>query len=388
MLFVFGYRAQKLRSKKLSVLIHSSDTHPDFTFCRVIVHFALINDKPGDDFEFVADSNFTVSRTANKDNSSHYSIDDRKVQFKEVSRLLSSHGIDLRYNRFLILQGEVEQIALMKPKADTEGESGMLEFLEDIIGTTRLKEPLNQLWDKVEEYNELRSEKMNRVKVVEKEMNALKEAKDEAIKFLEAENEITIEKSKLYQTYRSDANAEKETALKEYNRANDIFQTAMNEINELKQQRETSETEHKDMSQQFAVINKKSEDLNEKYKDCERRDVQLRDKLKNIKTKGKKMEKTIEDETKKLDELTEMPEKCEQEIQKLTLKKETAENDLKVAKERLAVVMGEIKGDTEPLLHRKDEIEKQLLSLQKGVNDMRSSMEIAKQELDIYLSEE
>ncbi|CAG2117822.1 unnamed protein product, partial [Medioppia subpectinata] len=42
----------------------------------------------------------------------------------------------------------------------------------------------------------------------------------------------------------------------------------------------------------------------------------------------------------------------------------------------------------EPLLHRKDEIEKQLLSLQKGVNDMRSSMEIAKQELDIYLSEE
>ncbi|CAG2183132.1 unnamed protein product, partial [Oppiella nova] len=45
MLFVFGYRAQKLRSKKLSVLIHSSDSYPALTFCKVIVHFALINDK-------------------------------------------------------------------------------------------------------------------------------------------------------------------------------------------------------------------------------------------------------------------------------------------------------------------------------------------------------
>ena len=45
MLFVFGYRAQKLRLKKLSALIHNSDSYPDLTFCKVIVHFALINDK-------------------------------------------------------------------------------------------------------------------------------------------------------------------------------------------------------------------------------------------------------------------------------------------------------------------------------------------------------
>lgn len=45
MLFVFGYRAQKLRSKKLSVLIHKSDKFNDLDFCRVTVHFAIINDK-------------------------------------------------------------------------------------------------------------------------------------------------------------------------------------------------------------------------------------------------------------------------------------------------------------------------------------------------------
>lgn len=52
----------------------------------------------------VPDSQFVVSRTALKDNSSFYQIDGRKVQFKEVAQLLRKHGIDLDHNRFLILQ--------------------------------------------------------------------------------------------------------------------------------------------------------------------------------------------------------------------------------------------------------------------------------------------
>jgi structural maintenance of chromosome 4 len=96
--------------------------------------------KPGtDDFELVPNSKFVVARTAFKDNTSFYTVNGRRVQFKEVAKLLRSHGIDLDHNRFLILQGEVEQIAMMKPKAPSEHESGMLEFLEDIIGTTRYK---------------------------------------------------------------------------------------------------------------------------------------------------------------------------------------------------------------------------------------------------------
>ena len=39
-------------------------------------------------------------------------------------------GIDLDHIRFLILQGEVEQMALMKPKGLTENDGGMLELLE------------------------------------------------------------------------------------------------------------------------------------------------------------------------------------------------------------------------------------------------------------------
>ena len=57
-------------------------------------------------------------------------------------------------------QGEVEQIAMMKPKGQNENDDGMLEFLEDIIGSNRFKEPIEILAKRVETLNELRGEKV------------------------------------------------------------------------------------------------------------------------------------------------------------------------------------------------------------------------------------
>ena len=55
-------------------------------------------------YEVIDDSQFTVSRTAHRNNNSDYYIDDKKSSFTEVTKLLKSKGIDLDNNRFLILQ--------------------------------------------------------------------------------------------------------------------------------------------------------------------------------------------------------------------------------------------------------------------------------------------
>ncbi|CAG9792341.1 unnamed protein product [Diatraea saccharalis] len=188
MLFVFGYRATKIRSKKISVLIHSSSKHPNITSATVAVHFCQIVDGEGEDYTVVPNSEIVVSRSAFKDNSSFYTLNGRRVQFKEVAKMLRSHGIDLDHNRFLILQGEVEQIAMMKPKAQTEHESGMLEYLEDIIGTSRYKEPIEKLSVKVEEYSEMRKEKLNRVRLVEQEKQKLEQPMREAVEQMNLTN--------------------------------------------------------------------------------------------------------------------------------------------------------------------------------------------------------
>lgn len=49
----------------------------------------------------------------------------------------------------------------MKPKAESEHDEGMLEYLEDIIGTNQFKEPIENAEKEVEELNEKRGEKVN-----------------------------------------------------------------------------------------------------------------------------------------------------------------------------------------------------------------------------------
>lgn len=119
-----------------------------------------------------------ITRVAFRDNSSKYYINDRASNFTEVTKLLRGKGVDLDNNRFLILQvqmcnaflcwlriricillllcfwfesksfvflqGEVEQISLMKPKAQGPHDEGFLEYLEDIIGTNKYVEKIDE----------------------------------------------------------------------------------------------------------------------------------------------------------------------------------------------------------------------------------------------------
>lgn len=80
----------------------------------------------------------------------------------------------------LVSQGEVESIAQMKPKAPNEHEDGLLEYLEDIIGTSKYKEPIEETLVEVDRLNDERSEKLNRLRVVERDKAGLEEKKKEA----------------------------------------------------------------------------------------------------------------------------------------------------------------------------------------------------------------
>ena len=50
---------------------------------------------------------------------------------------------------------------MMKPKGQNLNDDGMLEFLEDIIGSNRFKQPIEVLAKRVETLNEMRGEKVS-----------------------------------------------------------------------------------------------------------------------------------------------------------------------------------------------------------------------------------
>ncbi|XP_041125868.1 structural maintenance of chromosomes protein 4 [Polyodon spathula] len=386
MLFVFGYRAQKIRSKKLSVLIHNSDEHSDVQSCTVEVHFQKIIDKEGDDYEVIPNSKFYVSRTAYKDNSSVYNINGKKATFKDVGALLRSHGIDLDHNRFLILQGEVEQIAMMKPKGQTDHDEGMLEYLEDIIGSARLKEPIQVLCRRVESLNEQRGEKLNRVKMVEKEKDALEGEKNCAIEFLTMENEIFKKRNHVCQYYIhdlqrrvTDMEAQKQAILDE---TKDINEKSRN----LSEQLKVKNKALKDVEKKLGKITKFIEERKEKFTQLDLQDVEVREKLKHSKSKVKKLQKQLQKDKDKEEELKNVPANSEKTISEATAKKEEQEKQKAVEEEKLKKVMESLKLETRGLQQEKEVKEKELMELSKAVNATRSTMDVAQSEIDIYLS--
>ncbi|XP_061734094.1 LOW QUALITY PROTEIN: structural maintenance of chromosomes protein 4 [Nerophis ophidion] len=386
MLFVFGYRAQKIRSKKLSVLIHSSDQHKDVQSCTVEVHFQKIIDKEGDDYEVIPNSKFYVSRTANKDNTSAYYINGKKATFKEVGALLRSHGIDLDHNRFLILQGEVEQIAMMKSKGQTEHDEGMLEYLEDIIGSCRLKEPIQILSHRIELLNEQRGEKLNRVKLVEKEKNALEGEKNKAVEFLTLENGIFKHKSHLCQYYLHDLKKrvvdkerEKQTILEDTKELTDKTSKLSEEMGEKNQ-------ELKNVEKKQNELNKYIESQKEKFTQLDLQDVEVREKIKHSKSKNKKLQKQLEKDREKLEEVRGVPANSEKAISEATARKEELEKRKGKEEEKLKEVMESLKEETSGLQQDKETKEKELMDLSVAVNETRSRKDLAQSELDIYLS--
>lgn len=89
----------------------------------------------------------------------------------------------------------------MKPKAPSEHEDGLLEYLEDIIGTSKFKEPLEEAFAEMERLSEDRGDKLNRLRITEKEKNSLEDKKREAEDYLRLQNEHVRALSRLWQWY-------------------------------------------------------------------------------------------------------------------------------------------------------------------------------------------
>ena len=251
LLFVFGRRAKQIRLKKISELVHTSEQHPNCQQARVNVYFQEIIDidEDGDEaagiddkYKVVENSKIIISRVATKESKSTYLINNKTATFTKVKELLLTKGIDLNNNRFLILQGEVESIAMMKPKRMDNGDGttsssasdGLLEYLEDIIGSNKYIKEINERSELVETLNNEVQERLNRVKIVERDRDKLSDAKNEAQQYIKMQ----------LQSYKLQG-VNKQFLLNKYQNRFDSVNTNLVEINNKKQQKEEKEKELK-----------------------------------------------------------------------------------------------------------------------------------------------
>lgn len=136
----------------------------------------------------MAGSELVLSRQVNSNSNSTYRLNGLEASYEQVVTTLKERGIDLEHNRFLILQGEVEQIALLKPRGD-EHNTGLLEYLEEIIGTNKYVDRIELAEKNLDDIAEKVAEKQHITNESEKQLKELEGPKEEAIKYIKLEQE-------------------------------------------------------------------------------------------------------------------------------------------------------------------------------------------------------
>nr|DAD33158.1 TPA_asm: hypothetical protein HUJ06_012009 [Nelumbo nucifera] len=306
-----------MRLNKVSELIHNSTNYQNLDSAGVSVHFQEIIDLEDETYEVVPGSDFVITRVAFRDNSSKYYINDRSSNFTEVTKKLKGKGVDLDNNRFLILQGEVEQISLMKPKGQGPHDEGFLEYLEDIIGTNKYVEKIEESYKQLESLNEQRSSVVQMVKLAEKERDSLEDAKNEAESYML--KELSLLKWQ-----------EKATKLASEDAASHVveLQTDVSSLEEnLKNEREKIRENTKLLKDLEVVHNKymkRHEELDndlrtckDAFKEFERQDVKCQEDLKHMKQKVKKLEDKLVKDSSKIEEISKESEESRNQISKL-----------------------------------------------------------------------
>ncbi|GBM50318.1 Structural maintenance of chromosomes protein 4 [Araneus ventricosus] len=371
LLFVFGYRAQKIRSKKVSVLIHKSEKYPDLESCSVTVNFATIKDE-GENFTILPDSQFSVTRTGYKDNSSTYEINGRRSQYKEVANLLRNYGIDLDFNRFMVLQGEIELISMMKPKGLTDQETGMLEYIEDIIGSSRFINAIQHFHTKVEEANERRVEKLNQLKIVEKERADAEKPRAKAMEYLRLANKLALLENSALQAQLAITMRDEKQLNEDKGVLSEKMDTLSASLDELQSNKQIKEEELKVISSECEACSKSVEDFKHQFTTLERADAACRENIKSNKDKCKKLTKTLETEENKMMNIRKQPEVLQGEIQELEAKKIKLEATKAIEEEKLTELMGAVKDEIQEFQEEKDKFEEELVNLKSVVNDKKS----------------
>ena len=305
MLFVFGKKAQQLRLKKVSELIHNSTDLQNLEYALVEVSFVEIIDFGGDRAEEVPGSAFKVSREARRDNSSTYRVDGKTSSFTKVTELLKGKGIDLDNNRFLILQGEVEQISMMPPKAKDKTETGLLEYLEDIIGTAHMVEPLEEIAKTLDVASEERQMVIARVKCAEKDVTGLTDEKNEAEAYL-----TKMETHRRMQSYEAAIN--RQTANTEAAQLEAEAESIQAKLDAEEEKKgavtaAVAAAEEKMNAAQKVYDTLKTDEgaVSEAFKALEMRDAKFREDLKHAKERKKKMNERRKKAAHRLEDLQE-----------------------------------------------------------------------------------
>lgn len=387
MLFVFGFRASKMRQSKLKELIHHSENFPNLQFCQVDIYFNKVIDDYDSDGKLVTNiidnSKLIISRKATKNNVSTYYINDKPSNYTEVTTLLKKEGIDLDHKRFLILQGEVEMIAQMKPKAENEHDDGLLEYLEDIIGTSKYKEQLESISKEIENLNDIYIEKDKKFQYATSQFENIDKQKDLAIDFLKLEKQLVDETKKYWYLMKLSHELSFKKQNEKLNSLNEEFEDIEKNIETSKKNLKNLRKNKNDLNSKLSNFENKLNAEKKQLRIFEKDQISLNEKIKNQDKKRESLKKSLLSDEKSL-------KTSENELISLTESLKNYDNDvitlnsdLNVENEKLDQIKSELSSKTKKYSTEIEKLQEQLEPWTNKLDEKQSQINITNSEIEI-----
>eukprot|EP01050_Picozoa_sp_SAG11_P003639 SAG11_NODE_211_length_12281_cov_11.326219_3_plen_863_part_00 len=283
--FVLGVRTNQLRGQQLRDLIfrkegEGSDISRE---AHVKIVYAKTDPDIDEDPELV-----TFMRKITADGSSQYKLDGRKVSWDRYSQGLADIGINVKSRRFLVFQGDVENIAGMKP-------AELTNYFENVSGSADLKPAYNEAEANKKATEESYIFHFQKKKGMAAERRQVKEQQDEANRYQDLKDECEEKQREqvLLNLHHVDKTINKLEA--------DIESTAA-DLEEKEEEHQAAEKELKEVKKRQAklqrevIVTEKGVAMNEKQLAKQQpEEVRLQE---NIKRLSKKMEKNQKQQAK------------------------------------------------------------------------------------------
>ena len=336
LLFVFGKRTKQIRLNKLSELIHNSGKEGVTASAKVTVYL-----KTQDSAETVS-----IAREAFATNVSKYSINEKQVKFAELSNFLAEKGLNVFNNRFIILQGEVDSISCMKPKGEKESEEGLLEYLEELIGSNQFIQEISEKEKVMEKNLEERLVKEKRTGALQKELENLLPNKEKSSEGLRKKTELSTLELKLF--IRKTESIEKRLKEKETEqlKLEDKTKDSTEKEKRLVEKKNSVAKEAKEEEKEVTALKIVSTKLGVQLEELQKEDFKLEEAMKYAKKSYKENKAKAGEKLKEVEKLT-------KENDELVLKKEKALQSLKEtesAANRYSEILTKIETNKAPVL--------------------------------------
>ncbi|KAK6089985.1 hypothetical protein P3W45_001031 [Vairimorpha bombi] len=233
-LFVLGFRAKKMRHTQLTDLIYNDGTKEKSCFVELTFN------------------KFKIKREINVNKSTKYYCDGKEISNSDLITKMMEEGVDMEHNRFLILQGEIEGIAMLKPK------EGLLEFLEDIIGTSKYKTQIDEFNEEAKAMEENNITIQNNVKFLKTEFDHISELKKQ-------NEEVLINKTKHNEYFKEFKTINKEILSRNLHKKEEKKKEIEKKIGELKNLNSENKNLLESMELEHNSIRKLLKDKEEEY---------------------------------------------------------------------------------------------------------------------------